>query len=208
MADTPPGARAPWEPRPWIAAAVAAALVVAVGLWFWQSRQAPKRASQALIDRAEALLRQGDAQGATAEFQNAIRLDPTNARAHASLANALHRYSTHDSTSRAADASPALEAAERSVALDPACGDCHGMLGFILTYHHWQWARAESHLVEAVRLAPDREGIRPSYAMLLAATGRVRPAIEQLVVALANPLHAIGREPAGNLAGRARTAGS
>ena len=181
-----PVAAQPAQPRR-LALVAGIAVVVSIGsvAWWWHLRQAPMRASQTVIDRAEALLRQGDAKSATAEFQNAIRLDPTNARAHASLANALHRYSTHDSTTRAADASPALDAAERSVALDPACGDCQGMLGFILTYHHWQWARAESHLVEAIRLEPGKEGIRPSFAMLLAATGRVKPAIDQIDVALA-----------------------
>ncbi len=77
-----------------------------------------------------------------------------------------------------------MQAAERSVALDPTCGDCHGTLGLFLFYHDWEWARAEKHLREAIRLAPDTESIRPAYAMYLMMTGNQSEALKQINIAL------------------------
>ena len=141
-------------------------------------------ASRAAQERAEVLLKQGNAKGAVDELQNAIQLDSTNAEAYGSLAYALHKYSWHAAVSVSTADSPALLAARRSVELDPRCSGCHGILGFILTYHHWQWAEADTHFREAIRLDPDRESIRPSFAMLLAATGRVPEALAQIDSAL------------------------
>lgn len=150
-----------------------------------RSQRSPTHvASRAAQERAEALLKQGNAQGAVEELQHAIRLDSSNAEAHGSLAYALHKYSSHAAVSVSTPDSPALVAARRSVELDPQCGACHGILGFILTYHHWQWAEAERHFREAIRLAPDLESTRPSYALLLAATGRVPEALQQVDSAL------------------------
>ena len=137
-------------------------------------------ASRAAHERAQALLKQDNAKGAVAELQQAIRLDSTNAEAFGSLAYALHKYSGHGNVSVSTPDSPALAAARRSVELDPRCSGCHGILGFILTYHHWKWTEAEEHLREAIRLEPDRESVRPSFAMLLAATGRVPEALQQM----------------------------
>lgn len=100
------------------------------------------------------------------------------------LAYAMHKSSPTAAIPPGAGSSPALEVAERSVALDPSCASCHGMLGFVLTYHHWQWARAETHFREALRLDPDRASVRPSFAMLLAATGRLAEAQQQIDLAL------------------------
>jgi tetratricopeptide (TPR) repeat protein len=51
--------------------------------------------------------------------------------------------------------------------------------------HDWKWREAETHLREAIRLGPAEEGIRPSYAIFLAATGRQAEALKEIDVAIA-----------------------
>ncbi len=141
--------------------------------WQWQ-REHPAQKSRLAVERAGELSRRGDERAAATELKHAIDLDPRNARAYSALAHAILRQSFHDSLPPPGDQSPSLEAAARAVALDPRCGECQGTLGFFLFYQHWRWDRAETHLREAMRLAPERESIRPAFAMLLAATGRRR----------------------------------
>ena len=81
--------------------------------------------------------------------------------------------------------SPSVQAAQRGVDVDPACATCHGTLGFFLFYHDWQFQKADEHFRTAIRLDPARESIRPSYAMLLAVTGRPERAIEEVDIGLA-----------------------
>jgi DNA-binding winged helix-turn-helix (wHTH) protein/Flp pilus assembly protein TadD len=154
--------------------------------WGWYEGQRVARASRSALERGRTLIREGNSRGAVAELQEAVRLDAGNARAHSTLAHALSNLSSSDSSSarRPAGRSPSVEAAERGVALDPQCGECQGTLGFFLFYHDWQWARADAHFREAIRLAPNQETIRPSYAMLLSVTGRTTQALEEVELAL------------------------
>jgi DNA-binding winged helix-turn-helix (wHTH) protein/Tfp pilus assembly protein PilF len=166
----------------------AAMLLVTAGTaagWRWYEQQTVIRESAAAIARGKELMRRGDARSAAVEFQHAVTLDPTNALAYGSLAHALHKQSFHDSVVRVAGASPSVSAAARAVSLDPDCASCHGTFGFFLFYHDWEWVKAEEHLRVAIRLAPEQEDIRPPYAMLLAATGRLREAQAQIDFALA-----------------------
>src|SRR5688572_29601044 len=176
-----------------LAFAVVLASIVGAAAITQRSQRSPiNAASRAAQERAEVLLKQGNAKGAVEELQHAIQLDSTNAEAYGSLAYALHKYSWHAAVSVSTADSPALRAARRSVELDPRCSGCHGILGFILTYHHWQWAEAEKHFREAIRLYPDREATRPSFAMLLAATGRVPEALQQIDSALLKRPYELG----------------
>jgi len=170
--------------------------VVAVGLLLlttgtmlasrWYEQRTAVRLSNEAIARGEELMRRGDARAAVLELQEAIRNNPNNAHAHGVLAHALNKQSSNDSSVRAAGRSPSVAAAARGVAMDPKCASCQGTLGFFLFYHDWEWQRGEEHIHEALRLKPDAHGIRPSYAMLLAATGRLREAEEQIDIAIAD----------------------
>ena len=152
----------------------------------------PNIASLSARDRGEDLLRRGDAAGAVREFQDAVRQNPSDARAYSAMAHALQRQSDGDAVARPAGESPSVEAARRAVALDPRCGECQGTLGFFLFYHDWQWVQGETHLREAIRLAPSKESIRPALALLLTATGRLDEALEQIDFALERRPYEIG----------------
>lgn len=176
------------RPARWLAgtAAVLALTAGAAFGWKWYQGRHATRQSDAARERGDGLLREKNARGAVAELQQAVRLDPNNARAYGSLAHALAALATVDSSSarRPAGSSPAVTAAERGVALDPLCGECQGTLGMFLFYHDWRWVDAETHYREAIRLEPQREGIRASHAMLLSAVGEYDKALDEIELAL------------------------
>ena len=170
--------------RRWaVAAACAIGVTAAAGLlWRWNERRGVQNHSRDAMTRGDALLRQGIAKGAIAELQEAIRLDPGNARAYSSLAHALSRsrFAEPSAVVRPRGPSPSVEAALRSVAVDPECAECRGTLGLFLFAHDWRISEAETHFREALRQAPDQHSIGPAYAMLLGATGRQQEALRQV----------------------------
>jgi DNA-binding winged helix-turn-helix (wHTH) protein/tetratricopeptide (TPR) repeat protein len=180
----------PSRRRFWTAslAVVVVTAVAATAAWsWWQGR--PAQLSRAAQGRGNEFTRRGELKAAAQEFQLAVQLDPRNANAYAELAHALNRLSFRNSVATPVGESPSVIAAARSVELDPNCGGCHGSYAFFLFYHDWHWTRAEEHFNRALQLTPERYSIRPAYAMLLAATGRLREALEQIDLALkAQPL--------------------
>jgi DNA-binding winged helix-turn-helix (wHTH) protein/Tfp pilus assembly protein PilF len=147
--------------------------------------------SDEALDRARVFMSSGDGKGAKGEIDRAIALDPDNAQSYAMLAHALHRLSDQSLVERTKP-SPSVLAAERSVALDPQCGNCQGSLGFFLFYHDWEWQRAQEHLERALQLRPDSASIRPSYALLLMARGRIEEALQQIDIALSASPNEVG----------------
>ena len=63
--------------------------------------------------------------------------------------------------------------AEQAVHLDPNCGECHAILGWILLTRDWQWSQAASELKTALRLNPADVYAHQWYSQLLAAEGRL-----------------------------------
>jgi DNA-binding winged helix-turn-helix (wHTH) protein/Tfp pilus assembly protein PilF len=180
--------------RRWLAVAslIAALAIVGggAGWWWWQTR--PAQLSRAAQQRGNELTRRGDHKAALEEFQLAVRLDPQNAFAYSELAHALNRVSFRDSVATPAGESPAVAAARRSVELDAQCGLCQATLGFFLFYHDWRWDASEVHYQRAMALDPDSPSIRRAYSMLLAATGRLPEALEQIDRALSRESFDVG----------------
>ena len=172
----------------WLAAGLAAALAVGVFGWNWRQDQSRLREYQAAIDKGTELLRKPGNEGAGEAMpylERAIELNPRSAIAYSTLAHAMDRLSPLGHEDAPVGRTTPLEAAERAVTLDPNCGACQGTLGMYLFYHAWKWNAAEQHYLRALELAPGDYGIRPSYAMLLGATGRLQEALEQVDQGLA-----------------------
>ena len=91
-------------------------------VWRRQLRRPTTHRSEDARARGDEMLRQGNARAAIAGQQEAIRLDPANARAYGSLAHALQAANRGTSTSavRPAGQSPSVQAAQRGVDVDPA----------------------------------------------------------------------------------------
>ena len=163
--------------------AVALAALTTAGVLWWQSR--PEQLSRAAQARGNESTRRGELNAAAEEFQLAIRLDPQNAVAYGELAHALNRLKFHSSVATPVGESPSVNAAARGIEVDPQCALCHATYGFFLFYHDWRWDAAEAHFRRALQLAPENASIPRAYSMLLAATGRLPAALEQIDIAIA-----------------------
>ncbi len=114
-------------------------------------------------------------------FRNAIAADPNFALAHAGLADAL---AMNGSTSI-----EAFNAAQKALALDPSLAEAHASIGFIKTFHQWQWDEAEASFKRSIELNRGYATAHHWYAELLAVRGRHGEAIAQMQRALEiNPL--------------------
>jgi tetratricopeptide (TPR) repeat protein len=180
--------------RRWFVPVFSAFALVVLSTGAWGILQAGRTQPESVeaMRRGEDLLRRGDARGAVTELQEAIARDPRNGYAHGVLAHALNHVSYRAAIPAPDGRSPSVEAAERGVELDPACAPCQGTLGLFLFTHAWDWQRAEWHLSEALRLDPSDARIRPSYALLLATTGRLKEALVEIDRALAHAPYEVG----------------
>lgn len=107
---------------------------------------------------------------ALAQFDAAIASDPSYAKAHAMRANQLAGIA--NATSDAGEISllfdQALEAAERSIQLEPALASGHLALGFILNNGKLDRASAAPHYQQAEELAPGDADVQRSVAIFYA----------------------------------------
>ena len=131
--------------------------------------------------RGEGPLRQS-----VARFEEAIRLDPGFARAHAGLAAAtavLISYTGPD-----VPAEPLLNAAQtyaqRALSLDPSLAEGHAVLASVLE-ERWQWQAADAEFRRAIVLDPSDSTSQQWYSEFLARMGRFRAADEHIQRALA-----------------------
>lgn len=105
---------------------------------------------------------------ARAQFERAIKADPTFAPAFAGLAE-IHALLY--------DYPEAKEAALRALALDERLAAAHAVLGFARMHGDRDWAGAEAELRRALELDPQRSGSHVWYAILLEVTGRSPEAV-------------------------------
>lgn len=193
---TPTAERTPGRSGRWkfaIALALVLTPLCAAGAWWWTRPDLKMREAEQAIARGKELLRARDpsrALEALALLRRATELNPGSAVAFAALAHALNKQGA-DLSGQLGMGSPALEAAARSVELDPSCAECNGTLGLFLLSHGWQWERSRLQLEKAVQLNPADFNIRPSYALALLVNGQPAGALEQIDIALAAaPFHA------------------
>ncbi|OFW30099.1 MAG: hypothetical protein A3H97_24310 [Acidobacteria bacterium RIFCSPLOWO2_02_FULL_65_29] len=90
-----------------------------------------------------------------AHFRLALERDPSYARAHAGLADALVTLAVYG-TKASADVVPhARSAARRALELDASLASAHACLGCIEGLHDWSWAAAARSLRRAIALGPN-----------------------------------------------------
>lgn len=109
---------------------------------------------------------------AASQFQEAIRLDPGFAQAHASLAYA-QAVLARSGRIAPLDAYPrARRRAEQALALDPQLPEAHLALGACATLFDRDWDLAERHIRRGLRRGPDLPDSYWMWSNLLLITGR------------------------------------
>jgi len=148
-----------------------AIVLIASGVWAvfssWTASQTRQEAEQA-YQLGMHYLRQRrwtTSKLAGEQFSRAIELRPDFARAYAGLAES-------SSMIHPEDRSMSVELAERSVRLDPNCGECQAVLGYLRFTKQWRWQEAGRQLRRAASLAPRDPQIRFWNAQLQAILGR------------------------------------
>lgn len=132
------------------------------------------------IEALELQSPEGTAQ-AVAGFEQAVRLAPGSADAHARLAQALIRWPGVPITPERAERSRRM--AERAIQLDAGSSVAHRVLGEIHLYFDRDWSLAGRRLERGVELSPADASAHHAYATWLAARGRAGEALREIDLA-------------------------
>lgn len=133
-----------------------------------------KKRSPAAIERAAAF------------FEEALRLDPSFARAYAGLADAYGLFPTYriKVLSQADAYAKARAAAEKSIALDPNLAEGHAALSQVLFNADWDWKGVNRHLDRAIELDPGYATAHTWRAELMMTIVRMDEALKSADMAL------------------------
>ncbi len=166
-----------------ILAGGAVLLSAASGLTLWKMTRAPAADASDSIARGLQALRQGlpesGAQGVNA-LQQAVEIEPGNARAWGLLALAWRASSEYAEPALATEASRSAElAARRALSIDSRQSDALTALALLIP-SFGQWTEAEHRLRDVLALDPGNLFARSAYGTLLMSTGQVAKCLQQL----------------------------
>jgi tetratricopeptide (TPR) repeat protein len=116
---------------------------------------------------------------ALVQFDQAARLDPSFASAHASMARAHILQAEYYGTVPRQALEAARQSAKRALALEPTLCEAHLALGDVRRLLEWDWRSAEAAYAQAIVLNPSQEGAHRAYGLLLAALSRPAEAIRE-----------------------------
>jgi TolB-like protein/DNA-binding SARP family transcriptional activator/Tfp pilus assembly protein PilF len=131
-------------------------------------------------------------------FEQAVAKAPNYARAYVGLADAYAVSAFYDYLAPR-DAYPKAEAAaRRALELDATLAAPHATMGYVLTYYHLDWSRAEEEFKRALALDPGYSTAHQWYANLLTAAARFDEAEREMRLAQeADPLSLIANAALG-----------
>jgi tetratricopeptide (TPR) repeat protein len=117
---------------------------------------------------------------ALACLEDAVRLAPDFAPAHAALADVYNTLGSWESGALPSmEAFPKAEAAaQRALRLNPCCAAAHASLGYATAHHHWDWQRAAEQFGRALELDPGYAHAHHWRAHLLVARRRWDEALD------------------------------
>jgi serine/threonine protein kinase/Flp pilus assembly protein TadD len=118
-------------------------------------------------------------------FNEAIKLAPTYAKAHAGLSDCYVYASSpaYGKMSTRAAMTQAEKAARNAIELDPSLPDPHSALGTLNFKYYWNWQEAETRFKRAIELQQDNFQAHYSYSNLLMVLGRGEEAIVESKIA-------------------------
>jgi len=117
------------------------------------------------------------------QFNQAIELDSSYARAYAGLADCYSMLGRFGLVNPAEIMPKAVSAANRALALDDDLAESHASVALANHNYLWDWPRVEQHYARAIVLNPSFATARHWYAVFLAETGRAEEAIAQIKLA-------------------------
>ena len=142
----------------------------------------PAALEQYLIGQAQLRHRGSGVKLAVSSFQEAIRLDPRFARAHAALAAALMFIPFFYGDSVETVKARVTTAAEQALNLDSTLADAHTAMAILYT-STGQWEKSYDESRRAIALEPDNFEAHLTYGRDLTNTGRLAAALEQFTQA-------------------------
>lgn len=159
--------------------AVAGLAVAALGGGAFVNAQSRHTEARRLTEEGAYLLRSGrmlETTQALERLEHAAALDPSSAITQALIAESVARTGQSTKGQERADA-------ERAVRMDPSCGECHAILGWIAMIRQWDWKTAREELATALRLDPNSAYVHLWHSQLLAASGKLDDALREVDVA-------------------------
>ncbi len=126
-------------------------------------------------------------------FQEAVRLDPSYAMAHAAIANAFTLRAMHGTSDPRDALLAARSALDRAIALDADLAEAHIVAGNIRLLFEWDGLAAEAAFRRAVEVAPGSADAHMELAFSLWALARPAEALEHSL--LARDLDPLSRGP-------------
>ena len=116
-------------------------------------------------------------------FEQAIAKDPHYALAYAGLADAYNLFAFFGLRPTKEVLPPAKEAALKALELDETLAEAHVTLGSIRDIYDWDWPAGEREYERALELSPGYPAAHHGYADHLAALGRTKEAISEILKA-------------------------
>jgi TolB-like protein len=105
-------------------------------------------------------------------FETAIERDPTYALGYVGLSNVYGSTAAHGFYASSQGYPRARETALHALELDAGLPEAHQALAGVYYFYDWDWRRAESEFLEALRLNPHHAETSRLYARLLLVLGR------------------------------------
>ncbi|MFN2622806.1 MAG: tetratricopeptide repeat protein [Chthoniobacterales bacterium] len=131
------------------------------GRYFWNKRTGP------------------DLERALSYFEQAIKLDPSYARAYSGLADCYAVLSYFTKRPFNETFPKAKAAAEKALALDSSLAEPHATLGLVL-HTSWDWAGAEKEYEKGLKLNPNYATTHQWYGFYLLGLGRRDESVREL----------------------------
>jgi len=125
-------------------------------------------------------------------FQQAIEKDPLYALPYTGIADCYNQLGHYGLLDPRLAYPKAKEAVARALEIDDNLAEAHASLGWIRTFHDWDWDAAEAEFKKAIELSPNSIVAHHWYSLLLGAAGRLDESYEQGLQALAlDPINLI-----------------
>jgi serine/threonine-protein kinase len=115
---------------------------------------------------------EGGIQKAIELFQQAVEKDPLCAQGHVGIADCYNVSAILALMDPRVAYAKSKEAVAKALGIDEDLAEVHASLGWIRTFHDWDWAGAEAEFLRAFELNPNYANAHYFYCLYLAVMGR------------------------------------